>query len=1135
MSLSARAPRRGAAAVGPAEPVSPKPLAGPGSAKEAWFSGLPPTVAPDSGLAADWSKFERRRHRMQPPNLFDEAAKKFDRLGEPSSPSDGRVSSSPSRSPRSARCAGETPAGGVSTSPDGASPAEDADMNWRKAHFYANCLRADRAVGDLVKLPLLMQGRAPPVPSRRRGSTQGSDEGGSAPPSPTLVRKTTSVWANEPPPTLQESMAGLVNSCKQAKMLPNTRGIIRNDEAQLHLEFGSMTDVRAQAMSQALRASASTVKDAYFRSNGLTAKGAKCLLEALPAQIQSIDLSSNELLHCDVWCSLLNRFSSLQRFNVSDGQLGDNVCKALCEGLTGATQLVYLNLSGNDICHAGVAIGTLVRSHRHLAELDLHWNRLAGDGARELLRGICENCGKSGGSLRRLDLAWNPLGKAGGEEHCKQLAQVFRVTKNLRHIDLSMCDFTYDHCRILADGLDDNHTILGVHVAGNSAKMTPFGRMLPTQDVSDGAAIYTINRGDLDKIARSCRISKELLQADPPADAEDFARKLRSGDYRSKSPQDQRLGAKGGVYRSLSVESEYGSCCWVCEHWRETRITYTPGISGPAADDVWVFTSVDGFEEPTKLVKSGADLVTHLMLPAGQLRLVFQVGTEVIPSRTAPLVKDMNPGGPPLRLRRVKTAADEAAAARVADAGAEDGGAAAAPDTAALAAAAQTHVVEVRSGSRMEVVARRQDEEVCTVLQPRTAALATGAARSSMVSLVPLSGAPAVPWDIERSLFAPYEEALLRKGFCDRSFDLDWKASRLDRLLQESDDRLQVKDVLRGSYAELSVLYSSLCSVQWCLVQRTLTQQERPLGFGIGLHEFSHMVVQHGLVGEAFPIEDADAQFIKAAVPSKDSAAWHPSAQTDGTLLLRHGYFEVLVRIAMCWRENAAVHNREHRTGGMHKTSSVAKVLEYVVAKHLLYPHPAMKNNFKAVQWRVDVLHTEVVEAVLRKHLLETIEPLLVAFGTVRVKGQHILRLGAWFAVLDWLQVLPCMEAEVGNRAACQMAIWDRVWLWRISAMAHVDEVSTDENVELSLVEFLEALARLVALLRSRDKVASASVADLDKWDYGLGAPSAPSIFCADREGVCDKDTFARNLSAFLDKVKVSLKRRPPEPPKSSV
>lgn len=52
-----------------------------------------------------------------------------------------------------------------------------------------------------------------------------------------------------------------------------------------------------------LRASSSEVKEASFRSNGLSSKGAAFLLRALPKALESIDFSQNDLSQSDSWCA----------------------------------------------------------------------------------------------------------------------------------------------------------------------------------------------------------------------------------------------------------------------------------------------------------------------------------------------------------------------------------------------------------------------------------------------------------------------------------------------------------------------------------------------------------------------------------------------------------------------------------------------------------------------------------------------------------------------------------------------------------------------------------------------------------------------------------------------------------------
>lgn len=491
-----------------------------------------------------WSKFEQRRHLMSPPDLFDEARKRVEKFQD-------------SEWTKQAKTARE--------------PVEiSVDLELRKARFFDRCLKADRSLESLaLKLPGLAGAfQGPPYTARDRSP---SPQRGVTPGPLDPVQRERFGGGKRPPnalPTMKEAMTGLVTNCRAAKLQPATTGLVRAEgDGRLHLNFGAMSDARAEAMCQSLRVSSTDVKEASFRSNGLTERGAKFLLQALPDSIKAIDLSQNDLAHNDGWCSNFMRMTSLQHLIVCDAQLGDNSCKDLCDALAPCKGLVTLKLSGNSISVSASSIGNLISNHKGVVELDVHWNLISGDSARDLIRGLIDNV-LAGGKIRQLNLSWNPLGKIAGEETCKLLSQYFSETSCLLHLDISNCDLTAAQCHVLAHGLQENSSIVGMHVAGNEAKMTASGSLQP-------------------------------LGPTP------------KGDEASRS-----LNSTQGIAES--------SCCWMCEGWRETRICYANGISGPEAAEVWFYTSIDGFQTPTKMAQRGANFVSYVMAPPGSLLFAFQ-------------------------------------------------------------------------------------------------------------------------------------------------------------------------------------------------------------------------------------------------------------------------------------------------------------------------------------------------------------------------------------------------------------------------------------------------------------------------------------------------------------------------------
>eukprot|EP00434_Breviolum_minutum_P031509 symbB.v1.2.027863.t1/scaffold2893.1/size70037/3 len=179
--------------------------------------------------------------------------------------------------------------------------------------------------------------------------------------------------------------------------------------------------------------------------------------------------------------------SSCEGLTLSDCQLTDSACVELLNNLIRCKSLTRIDLSRN-VISSGSAFQPLLKRFSQLEELDLHWNHFGGE-ASALLQGIieCHN-----GGLRVLNISWNPLGKLNAEENCQQLVRLFKETKTLRHLDLSRCDLTIAHCQILAEGLEENKTIVGLHVSGNEAHVDAQGFLVPRRSSQPQEAVLRI-------------------------------------------------------------------------------------------------------------------------------------------------------------------------------------------------------------------------------------------------------------------------------------------------------------------------------------------------------------------------------------------------------------------------------------------------------------------------------------------------------------------------------------------------------------------------------------------------------------------------------------------------------------------
>lgn len=928
---------------------------------------LPETLLPAPLQSSEkWKAFEQRRHHYQPPNLFDEGVKKFEKFSDK---------------------AFATRHGGL----------DDGDLSLQKARFFDGCLRADKSL-ERLKLPHAGF-RVPHSARGHRSSEDPNDEEAS-------------------PHSLKETLAGLMSSCRLAKLHPATTGIVRPPGEKLKLEYGFLTDRRAEVISGSLQASVHDVQEALFRSNGLSSKGARHLLKALPSNVLSVDLSQNGLGHgLGDWPREFSRLTHLQQLRICEASLSDAICEELCEALASCQQLRTLDLSGNQISHGASAIGGLLISVAKLESLDLHWNSISGSGALDLAQGLLDNCEVSA-SLRSLDLSWNPIGKGPWSEveaTCRTLARYFASTKVLSHLDISSCYFSASLCEILATGLKENSSILGLHVLGNEAHLGPSGDVFPM-----GSQLPTS----------------------------------------SFSP----------VITPVRLD-----CCWMCDRWVETRISYHIGISGPAAQDVWLFTSTYGFETPIKMLRHEDEFLAYVMAPAAEMQYFFQAGTEVFPSRTAPQLRLSH--GFKIRRQKLPEEAKEADSFEVVDA---------------------VNVLLIRPQS---AVAIRQ-------AVPRHL--------GELRDLVAFKVQASQSWCFERSLFAPYEESLGRHLFIDQAFQADLSTSQLV-VYRNEQDREKTRATLLHHYAELKLLHSSLSSLELCRARELRVAE--PLFFGLCLPEFITMLVQHNILAEGrLSLAEADAVFVLAAFPLEEAKQWHPAAQSQGHVILRHGFFDLLVLLAVqCFAPkllDAAVtrlpsEKRVARDKSSSKAKTVSSAVDMLLEKHIMssvgQPHPPMKNNYRCVQWRVDVLHSEAVDNAYRKHMQTIVLPLFTAFSSER--RSEVLWPEDWFDFLDALKVLPNREGPLAR-----IRTWDRVWLWEASAMTHLDVTKSHRHLELHFVEFLEALGRLVRLLRAR-KV------EPEAHDFEVLSPAA--AFCDEKD--CRRaDVFATHLESFFTSDSVS-------------
>ncbi len=132
-----------------------------------------------------------------------------------------------------------------------------------------------------------------------------------------------------------------------------------------------------------------------------------------------------------------------------------------------------LDLSNNLLTkRSGEMLAQVLKNNLALRELYLKWNQINGEGGAYLFLPLQENC-----SLKVLDLSWNSLGAGSGsrmsQTSTEALCEMLRSNKHIVHMDLSNNNFSLQESSQVAEALEQNQTIYGLHFQGNFGYVDP--------------------------------------------------------------------------------------------------------------------------------------------------------------------------------------------------------------------------------------------------------------------------------------------------------------------------------------------------------------------------------------------------------------------------------------------------------------------------------------------------------------------------------------------------------------------------------------------------------------------------------------------------------------------------------------
>eukprot|EP00347_Sterkiella_histriomuscorum_P006983 403350697 len=423
-----------------------------------------------------------------------------------------------------------------------------------------------------------------------------------------------------------------MNAVDNQKQSPRAFGLVHRKKGnEINISSFYLSDKYVDAFSKGINLSKQVHKLNLSR-NQLTSNTVIKILQQIPKHLIELNLSNNPGMHQEAYRILAEEILSndeyrLQRLILEGNKINDNIVKILSKSLIeDNSTLRFLNLSKNDINFNGAYyLGELLKDNSTLSVLFLHWNKLQAKGGQYIALALQVN-----NTLQILDLSFCALGN--GRENFENIMKNALKSKNNNRSSINLAELSIRNINF-GQGLRENHSILGLHMLGNEAKVDAQG-FLEVQNTRDQPSsvnhVFTrIQRNYQNFLIKISNIA--TLQA-------------------------------GTIVNKDLIKLKATSNCWICEGWTEFKFTYKCSVTNPSEDiQVKINLSCDEFEGENMIYQQSQEgcqiFEVTRMLPPGEVTYYFQQDNQIQIDENSPFVetKDTKSKSQLLKLNVPKT------------------------------------------------------------------------------------------------------------------------------------------------------------------------------------------------------------------------------------------------------------------------------------------------------------------------------------------------------------------------------------------------------------------------------------------------------------------------------------------------